>query len=112
MSTKYELTTLEKLKAAELLESQKQKQKKNKRKCMDKIYVHNNIMQVDTFGKYIYSIFHMIMSFIAVYLTYRCNGKFEWGPFLVALFFPYIYIIHTLASRGTCGIFEKPVVSA
>ena len=58
-------------------------------------------------GQYIYSIFHIIMSLIAIYLSFRCNKGFEIGPFLIACCCPYIYIIYILATRGTCGIFEK-----
>jgi len=54
-------------------------------------------------GKYIYMIFHIIMAFIAIFLSWKCNnGKFDILSFLIALFFPYIYIIYILATRGTC----------
>lgn len=57
----------------------------------------------DTTGKSIYFIFHIIMAFVAVYLSWKCNnGNFDILSFLVALFFPYIYIIYILATRGTC----------
>lgn len=57
--------------------------------------------------KYIYLIFHMLMTMIAVYLSYRCNKGFDFSGFIAALIFPYIYIIYTFSSKGTCGIFEK-----
>ena len=57
-------------------------------------------------GRYIYSVFHIIMTFVAVYLVYKCNNQFRLGPFIVALFFPYLYIIYTLATKGTCGLLE------
>ena len=57
-------------------------------------------------GRYIYSVFHTIMSLVAIYLSFRCNKEFEIGPFLVACCCPYIYIIYILATRGTCGIIE------
>jgi hypothetical protein len=57
-------------------------------------------------GRYIYSVFHTIMSLIAIYLSFRCNKGFEFGPFLVACCCPYIYIIYVLATKGTCGILE------
>jgi len=53
-------------------------------------------------GKYIYIIFHIIMSFVAVYLSWKCNGKFNLLSFIIALLFPYVYIIYILASKGTC----------
>jgi len=53
-------------------------------------------------GKYIYSVFHTIMSIIALFLSYRCNGCFEWIPFLVALCCPYLYIIYIIAFKGAC----------
>jgi len=61
------------------------------------------IVYKDNTGKYIYFIFHIIMSFIAIFMTWKCNnGKFDILSFLIALFFPYIYIIYILATRGTC----------
>lgn len=57
----------------------------------------------DTTGKYIYMIFHIIMAFVAVFLSWKCNGgRFDLLSFLIAIFFPYIYIIYILATRGTC----------
>jgi hypothetical protein len=57
-------------------------------------------------GRYIYSVFHTMMSLVAIYLSFRCNKGFKVGSFFLALFFPYIYIIYILATRGTCGILE------
>lgn len=59
-------------------------------------------------GKYIYSVFHVSMALLAIYLSFKCNNKeFHFGSFFVAFFFPYIYIIYILATKGTCGIIEK-----
>jgi hypothetical protein len=52
----------------------------------------------------IYSIFHTLMVFVAIYLSFRCNdNKFNATSFVVALFCPYIYIIYVLATKGTCS---------
>ena len=58
-------------------------------------------------GRYIYSVFHSIMALVAIYLSFRCNNGFSLGPFFIALLCPYIYIIYIVATKGTCGIFEK-----
>ena len=55
-------------------------------------------------GKAIYVVFHITMSFIAIYLSWRCNGRFDLLSFLIALLFPYVYIIYILATRGTCSV--------
>ena len=55
-------------------------------------------------GRYIFSVFHSLMTLIAVYLSFRCNSKFNIASFLGALFFPYIYLIYILATKGTCGM--------
>jgi hypothetical protein len=73
----------------------------------DDVYVEDNtnilITCKDNTGKYIYMIFHIIMAFIAIYLSWKCNnGNFDILSFLIALFFPYVYIIYILATRGTC----------
>jgi hypothetical protein len=60
-----------------------------------------------TTGRYIYSVFHSIMAIVAIYLAFRCNKGFSFGPFLIACTCPYIYIIYVVATQGTCGILEK-----
>lgn len=55
----------------------------------------------------IYTVFHSIMSFIAIYLSYRCNRGFDLNSFLVACCCPYLYIIYTLATKGSCGIISS-----
>ena len=61
----------------------------------------------NTTGRYIYSVFHTIMALVAIYLSFRCNKEFKWTSFIIALFFPYIYIIYILATEGSCGILES-----
>lgn len=51
-----------------------------------------------------YSIFHIIMAMVAIYLSFRCNKGFDMSSFIVALCCPYIYIIYILSTKGTCGI--------
>jgi hypothetical protein len=53
-------------------------------------------------GKYIYSVFHTIMSIVAIFLSYRCNGCFQWIPFLAALCCPYLYIIYIIIFKNQC----------
>lgn len=62
-------------------------------------------------GRYIYLIFHLIMMFVAVYLTWRCNDKFSIVRLLGAIFFPYVYIIYVLSTQGTCGIIETKSIN-
>jgi hypothetical protein len=57
-----------------------------------------------------YSIFHLIISFFAIYLSWYCNRKFDPMSFTVALFCPHLYIMYMLATRGGCGVFESTVV--
>ncbi len=46
-------------------------------------------------------IFHMIMTAIAIILSFRCNGKsFNLISFVFALLFPYIYIIYIFATKN------------
>jgi len=65
----------------------------------------------NTTGRYIYSVFHTIMALVAIYLSFRCNKEFKWTSFIIALFFPYIYIIYILATEGSCGILESGCVT-
>lgn len=58
-----------------------------------------------------YLITHIIISFFAIYLSFKCNqgsgGEFNPIAFAVALFCPYLYIIYALATSGGCGVFEN-----
>ena len=54
----------------------------------------------------LYMITHMIISFFAIYLSWRCNKGFNPLSFLAALLCPYLYIIWVLATRGGCGLFD------
>ena len=56
----------------------------------------------------LYMVTHLIISFFAVYLSWRCNNGFKLLPFLAALVCPYLYIIWALATKGGCGVFDKP----
>lgn len=52
-----------------------------------------------------YSIFHIIISLFAIYLSFKCNKGFKPGSFIVALLCPHIYIIYEFAiSDNFCGI--------
>jgi hypothetical protein len=64
------------------------------------------VYQTSGTGRYIYSVFHLIMSLIAIYLSFKCNKGYDMGSFVVAFCCPYIYIIYILATKGTCGILE------
>ncbi len=64
------------------------------------------VYQTSGTGRYIYSVFHLIMSLVAIYLSFKCNKGFDMGSFFVAFCCPYIYIIYILATKGTCGILE------
>ena len=55
--------------------------------------------------KYIYIIFHSILTLFAIYLSFKCNEGFDFLGFLMAIFFPYIYIIYKYATTDTfCDI--------
>jgi hypothetical protein len=55
----------------------------------------------------IYSVFHTIMFFIAIFLSFRCNKGFSVGSFLVACVCPPIYIFYILITeydKDLCGL--------
>jgi hypothetical protein len=58
----------------------------------------------------LYTITHIIVSMFAIYLSWRCNNGFNLLQFVVALLCPYLYIIWALATRGGCGVFDRPIV--
>lgn len=56
----------------------------------------------------IYGIFHTILGFFAIYLSFKCNNNmFNLGGFMFACCCPHIYIMYSLALHGGCGIFNK-----
>ena len=58
--------------------------------------------------KYIYIIFHSILTLFAIYLSFKCNEGFDFLGFLMAIFFPYIYIIYKYATTDTfCDILKN-----
>ena len=63
--------------------------------------------QCQSSGRYIYSVFHSIMSIVAIYLSFRCNKGFNISSFILALCCPYVYIIYILATKGTCGVIQN-----
>lgn len=57
---------------------------------------------------YLYFITHLILSFFAIYLSWRCGGaKFSALHFIPALLCPHLYVIWALATHGGCGVFEQ-----
>lgn len=64
------------------------------------------IYQTSGTGRYVYSVFHLIMSLVAIYLSFKCNNGFNFSSFIVAFCCPYIYIIYILATKGTCGALD------
>jgi hypothetical protein len=56
----------------------------------------------------LYFITHLILSFFAIFLSWRCsNKKFNILHFIAALCCPHVYIIWALATHGGCGVFDK-----
>jgi hypothetical protein len=55
----------------------------------------------------LYMVTHLIISFFAIYLSWRCNNNFNILSFASALICPYLYIIWALATSGGCGIFGE-----
>lgn len=54
-------------------------------------------MDISPQTKLIYS----IVTLIALYLSIKRNGGINVGSFLVALFFPWIYIVYYFATQNT-----------
>ncbi len=54
------------------------------------------------------SVFQMLITWIvvgfAIYLSFRCQGKFNLGSFLLAFFCSPCYILYHLATSGLCGL--------
>jgi hypothetical protein len=69
----------------------------NENNELNEIYYSNNTNIIIT---------HLIVSFFAIYLSWRCNNKkFDPNGFILAFLCPQLYIIWALATSGGCGIF-------
>ena len=95
----YMLPVQDKIPIQDKLPVQNNNKKYNKINC---IIIKNN-------KPTIYSIFHSILSFFAIYLSFKCNkGSFNFVDFFMAIFFPYIYIIYKYVNnKRLCGILNK-----
>lgn len=52
-----------------------------------------------------FSLFYLALIVFALYLVWKCNGKFDFPSVIVAIFFPWIYIIYyAVAKNGTCAL--------
>ena len=74
----------------------------NKKEDVKQQIVNTPPPKNESTGKYVYSVFHTVMSIVAIFLSYRCNGCFQWIPFLVALCCPYAYIIYIIVFKSQC----------
>ena len=53
------------------------------------------------------SMLYFVVMIFALYLSFLCNNGFDLGSFVMALFFPYIYIIYKLATgKNFCGLIK------
>jgi hypothetical protein len=61
------------------------------------------IIQDTSAATSIYSIFHTMLSIIAIYLSVRCNPKINYTSIVIAIFCPYLYIIYSIIMHnGIC----------
>ena len=83
-------------------QTMQESQQNDDRQCQDNVVVDLSCNS-DSVKQSIYMVFHTLMAMFAIYLSWKCNsGQFDIVGFLIAIFCPYLYIIYTLATRGTC----------
>jgi hypothetical protein len=69
------------------------------------IYRPKPVLQSNKTHYSIMSFLYFVIMLFALYLSFLCNNGFDIGGFLMALFFPYIYIIYKLATvKDFCGL--------
>lgn len=79
-------------------------------KFQDKIVMNiteKEVYEICSPQRAIYSVFHTVMFFIAIFLSFRCNKGFSVGSFLVACMCPPLYILYILVTeydKDLCGL--------
>ncbi len=79
-------------------------------KFQDKIVMNiteKEVYEICSPQRAIYSVFHTVMFFIAIFLSFRCNKGFSFGSFLVACLCPPLYILYILVTeydKDLCGL--------
>ena len=64
---------------------------------------HNDKSKMSFIFSSAYKIFHTLLAFLSIYLSFRCNGGFKWGSVILSIVFPQIYILYSLAvHNGLC----------
>lgn len=59
------------------------------------------VKSVNTVRSETYAALHFVAAVYAIYLSFKCNnGSINYGSLLVALLFPWLYIIYVFATRG------------
>ena len=51
----------------------------------------------------IYSLLYTLVVLFAIYLSFKCSQKFDFGTFLLALFFAPIYILYVIIFKKFCN---------
>lgn len=47
-----------------------------------------------------FSVLYIVLIIFALYLSWKCNGGFDFPSVIVAVFFPWIYIIYYLVAKN------------
>ena len=53
--------------------------------------------------KNIYSFLYSFIILFAIYLSFKCNQRFNFGSFLLALFFSPFYILYVIVIKKFCN---------
>ena len=60
-----------------------------------------------------YSVFHVIIGFFAIFLSFKCNRGFDLPDFLLACCCPVLYILYRFAvSPDFCEVTGLPALSS
>jgi hypothetical protein len=65
---------------------------------VEKIVVNENNIGIEK----IYGLVHLVVGLYAVFLSFKCNKGFNLGHLVLALLFPWFYILYHLAVNEGC----------
>lgn len=61
-----------------------------------------NIISINSCWSDILKLFNFVLISYSVYLSFRCNNGFDLKSFIIAILFPWFYVLYNLGVKDGC----------